>query len=139
MISDADVATAFVVATAAHLGFQATVSVLVYPALLLVEPEGWVRAHRRHSRTIAPLVAVLYAGLVVTSALVLLHDHAVAAWVGAGGAWGAMLVTAAAAAPTHAQLSAPDPALLRHLLRVDRIRAVLAFVAAAGAVMVTRT
>jgi hypothetical protein len=127
--------TAFVVATAAHAGFQLTVTVLVYPTLVRVAPEQWERAHARHSRGIVPLVVVVYAALVATSLPFALHHHAPAAWLGLAGAWGAMLVTAAAAAPTHARLSTPEPRLLRRLLVVDRGRAGLACLALLGAVL----
>jgi hypothetical protein len=46
-----------------------------------------------------------------------------------------MLLTATAAAPTHARLSSPDPGLLRRLLVVDRCRAGLACLALLGAVV----
>ena len=40
-----------------------------------------------------------------------------------------MAVTATLAAPVHGRLDTPDPVLLRRLLRVDRVRAVLAVAA----------
>jgi hypothetical protein len=128
-------ATAFLVAAAAHAGFQVTVTTLVYPTLARVPPERWAQAHRRHSRGIVPLVVVLYGALVVSSVPFVTYHHDPAAWVGAAGAWGAMLVTATAAAPTHARLTTPEPHLLRRLLVVDRVRAVLASVALVGAVV----
>jgi hypothetical protein len=127
--------TAFLVATAAHAGFQLTVTVLVYPTLVRVGPDRWEEAHARHSRGIVPLVVVLYGALSVTSVFFLVEHHGPAAWVGFGGAWGAMLVTATAAAPTHGRLVTPEPRLLRRLTVVDRWRAVLACVALAGAVV----
>ncbi len=55
--------------TTAHLGFQATVTVLVYPALAgLADEPSWARAHESHSRRITPLVAVLYPALVLSGA-----------------------------------------------------------------------
>jgi sugar phosphate isomerase/epimerase len=133
-VSAADAsAIAFLVAAAAHAGFQVTVTTLVYPTLARVPSDRWVEAHRRHSRGIVPLVVLLYGALVVTSVPFVAHHHDPAAWVGAAGAWGAMLVTATAAAPTHARLTTPEPRLLRRLLAVDRVRAVLACVALAGA------
>lgn len=128
-------ALAFVVAAAAHAGFQVTVTALVYPALVRVVPERWEQAHARHSRGIGPLVAVLYAALAVTSVLLALHHHGLWAWAGVGGAWGAMLVTATAAAPIHARLATPEPPLLRRLLVVDRWRTGLACLAVLGAVL----
>jgi hypothetical protein len=126
--------TAFLVATAAHAGFQLTVTLLVYPALVLVPADRWVEAHARHSRGIVPLVVLTYGALVMTSVPFAIHHHSVAAWVGLGGAWGAMLVTAVAAAPTHARLESPEPHLLRRLLAADRVRAALACLAFVGAV-----
>ena len=58
-----------------------------------------------------------------------------AAWAGFLGAWAAMLVTATAAAPTHARLLTPEEHLLRRLLVVDRLRAGFACVALLGAVV----
>lgn len=126
--------TAFLAAAAAHAGFQVTVTALVYPSLVRVAPERWQQAHDRHSRGIVPLVVVLYGALVVTSVLLVGHHHGPAAWLGFGGAWGAMLVTATSAAPTHRRLVTPEPPLLRRLLVVDRVRAGFACVALVGAV-----
>ncbi len=134
MTADAS-ATAFLVAAAAHAGFQVTVTWLVYPTLARVPPERWEQAHGRHSRGIVPLVALLYGALVVTSVPFAIQHHGPAAWLGVCGAWGAMLVTATVAAPTHARLTAPDPHLLRRLLAADRARAVLACLALAGALV----
>ena len=129
--------TAFVVATAAHAGFQLTVTALVYPTLVGVGPERWAAAHVRHSRGIVPLVVLVYGALVVTSAPFVSHHHGVPAWLGVIGAWGAMLVTAVAAAPTHGRLVSPEPPLLRRLLVVDRLRSGLACLALLGAVLTT--
>jgi hypothetical protein len=136
----AGVATALVLlalATAAHAGFQVTVTALVYPRLAATAPAEWPAVHRAHARRIAPLVAVLYGALVLTGAW--------AAYAGTGGvalavalvaSAGAVLVTALRAAPLHGRLgdAGPDPALLAALLRADRARAVLAVVALAAAV-----
>ena len=132
--SDAS-ATAFLAAAAVHAGFQLTVTTLVYPSLVRVGPDDWERAHARHSRGIVPIVVVVYGALALTSAYLLDYHHDLAAWLGAGGAWGAMLVTATAAAPTHARLTTPDPPLLRRLIVVDRWRAGFACLALAGAVV----
>jgi hypothetical protein len=137
-MSDADLSTtAFVVATAAHAGFQLTVTVLVYPTLAKVGPERWQEAHARHSSGIVPLVVLVYGALVATSVPFLLQHHGLPAWTGFLGAWAAMLVTATAAAPTHARLLTPEAHLLRRLLVVDRLRAGFACVALLGAVVTT--
>ncbi len=128
-------ATAFLAATAAHAGFQLTVTWLVYPTLVRVGPDRWEQAHDRHSRGIVPLVVVLYGALVLTSAYVLGYHHGLATWLGVAGAAGAMLVTAAAAAPTHQRLTTPEPRLLRRLIVADRWRAGFACLALVGAVV----
>jgi TRAP-type uncharacterized transport system fused permease subunit len=52
-------------AAAVHLGFQLTVSFVVYPALA-DEPESrWRAVHDAHSRRITPVVVVVYGFLVV--------------------------------------------------------------------------
>lgn len=118
-------------ATAAHAGFQVTVTVLVYPRLAATSAADWTRVHDQHSRRIAPVVAVLYGVLVAAGAWVLVAG--VDAWSGVALAAVAatVLVTAVRAAPLHGRLGreGPDPALLAALLRADRWRAVLAVVA----------
>jgi hypothetical protein len=127
--------TAFLAATAAHAGFQLTGTALVYPTLVRVGPDTWDQAHARHSRRIVPLVVVVYGALTVTSVLLVVRHHGLAAWLGFVGAWGAMVVTAVAAAPTHRRLVTPEPHLLRRLLVVDRLRAGFACLALVGALV----
>ena len=137
MVNAADLsASLFLAATALHAGFQVTVTVLVYPVLVEVPAGDWSASHDRHSRRILPLVVLAYGALVLASVPFVMHHHGPAAWAGLLGAWGAMLLTAVAAAPTHGRLTTPDPSLLRRLLAVDRLRAVLACVGLAGAVLV---
>ena len=63
--SSVETAEVLVLAAAAlHAGFQLTVSVLVYPALLRAEP--FAPAHDRHSRSIVPLVLLVYVALVAS-------------------------------------------------------------------------
>ncbi|ANH40377.1 hypothetical protein I601_3980 [Nocardioides dokdonensis FR1436] len=128
----------------AHLGFQATVTVLVYPALARLAAPGaqscaaqWSEAHRRHSRAIAPLVAVLYPALVASGAWLALTGPGGAGWVALLGAAVAVGATAVAAAPTHGRIGreGPTPALVRRLLRADRARLAGAALGAAGAVL----
>jgi len=126
---------AFAVAAALHLGFQATVTVLVYPALARVGDEHWVVAHARHSRAIAPLVAVAYAALVTAGGWVLVGDPVPSSLVAVASAAACLLVTAFAAAPTHARLAQPDARLVRRLLNVDRARALLATSSLVGALV----
>lgn len=119
-----------------HLGFQAVVTVVVYPALAATPAGAWAAAHDAHSRRIVLLVAPLYLVVAATCTWVLvagpltpwtllsLAGHAVAA-----------TTTAVFAAPSHGRLGRggrSDDELAR-LLAADRVRlagAVVAFVAA---------
>jgi len=127
---------ALLAATGLHAGFQATVTMLVYPALARVRPEDWSAAHEAHSRSITPLVAVVYGTAVVSSGGALWQSPGSAGVrVAALGTAGAVLVTAAAAAPTHGRLSrGRTPELVARLLVADRVRLGCALVAFAGAV-----
>lgn len=130
--------TAFLGAAALHLGFQLTVSVLVYPALSRVDDQHWREEHRRHSRAITPLVGVVYALLVLTGVWVLATGPSAVALVAVVAAGFSLLVTATLAAPTHGKLTDHDPELVRRLLLVDRLRtlgALLSVVAAAFAAL----
>lgn len=125
---------------AAHLGFQLTVDLVVYPALGDVPGDAWAEAHDRHSRRIVPLVAALY------PALVLLLGWAAVSEPGAPGTWLAVVggllsvvTTAVVAAPTHGRLAsggaADRSALMRRLDRADRVRSTGAVVCVAGALL----
>lgn len=126
-------------ATCLHAGFQLTVTLVVYPALVRVPGERWDDAHARHSRGIVPLVVLSYGTVLVACAGALLSRPGPGVWLAAAGSLAAMLVTATLAAPTHGRLAAgPEPGLLRRLLYVDRLRcagAVLAVVGALAAVL----
>lgn len=131
--------TAFALAAVLHAGFQVTVTALVYPALVrtgLDHPDDWRAVHDRHSRGIVGLVGVVYVLLLVTGGWLLTSGPSPWALLALGASWGSVLVTAVAAAPTHAQLTSPDPALLRRLVVADRWRATFAVVGALGAVAV---
>ncbi len=117
---------AFALASALHAGFQATVTVLVYPALAGQRDDEWRAAHARHSRAIAPLVAVVYGALVVSGALLVLTGPQPAGWLALTGAAGALVVTAFAAAPTHGRLTDRDDALVARLVLADRWRCAFA-------------
>ena len=92
-------------ATGLHAGFQATVTLLVYPALAEVPPERWHDAHDRHSRRIVPIVGVVYVALLVTGVGAVAGDPSSALlWVAALSSAAAVLVTATAAAPLHGRL-----------------------------------
>ena len=131
-------ATAFALASVLHLGFQATVTLLVYPALARVGrelPDDWPEAHRRHSQGIVPLVAVTYGVLLATGVWVLTGPVTGWEWLAGAGAVGAALTTALGAAPTHGRLSSPTTALLHRLLVLDRVRLAFAALGAAAAVL----
>ena len=121
-------------ATALHAGFQLTVTVVVYPALVTVPADRWAEAHGRHSRTIAPVVALVYVAALVACVGATLSEVSTGVLVADAGTGFAFLVTALLAAPTHGRLTpGPDPALLRRLLVVDRLRLAGAVVALVGA------
>jgi hypothetical protein len=130
--------TAFVAATALHLGFQATVTAVVYPALGRVRAAHWRQAHDRHSRAIAPLVGVAYVALVATGGWLVAVDRQPAALVAVVAAAVPILVTAAVAAPLHRRLNRRDDRLVGQLLRVDRLRLGFAVVALAAALVAAR-
>ncbi|CAA9405032.1 MAG: hypothetical protein AVDCRST_MAG60-2321 [uncultured Nocardioides sp.] len=117
---------AFALASALHAGFQATVTVLVYPALADRRDDEWQAAHARHSRAIAPMVAVVYSALVISGALLVLTGPEPAGWLALTAAAGALSVTAFAAAPTHGRLTERDDALVARLVLVDRWRCAFA-------------
>lgn len=124
-----------VAATGLHLGFQLTVSALVYPALADLPPDQWMRAHRRHSRRIVPIVVLTYALVLVTLGAAV-RAGPVTVWLGVcvAGTALALGATAVGAAPLHGRLGAGhDPALVTRLLWVDRLRTVGALLAAAAA------
>ncbi len=126
---------AFALATALHAGFQATVTVLVYPVLGDRRADEWRAAHHRHSRAIAPLVGVVYLALLVTGGWLVASDPDLAGWAALALTAAALATTAAAAAPTHGRLADRDDALVARLLVVDRWRCVLAVLAAVAAVV----
>jgi hypothetical protein len=123
---------------AAHLGFQLTVDLVVYPALGDVPADGWAAAHAAHSRRITPVVAAIYPPLVLVLGWVAFaQPDEVGTWVALAGGLLSVVATAAVAAPTHGRLSsaAADqrPPLMRRLDRADRVRTVGAVVCLAGA------
>jgi hypothetical protein len=126
-------AASFVGATALHLGFQLTVTLVVYPAL--ARAESWERAHAAHTRAITPLVVAVYAALVGSSAWVLV-ERGTGGWmtVAIAGAGVSLLVTALVAGPAHGRLSSGrDPKLLRRLVVADLVRTAAALVAVVAA------
>lgn len=127
---------ALLAAGALHVGFQATVTLLVYPALLALPASGWAAGQSEHSRRIVPLVGLVYLAVLAACTTSLLDDpRAVSVVVAVGGHALALGTTALVAAPAHGRLAreGPTTALVRRLVRADRVRllgAVVALVAA---------
>ncbi len=128
-------ATAFLVAASVQAGFLATVTMLVYPVLARVRATHWRQEHDRHRRSIVPMVAVTYAAVAGTGAWWLAVDWSTLAAVAVTLAVLSMAVTAVLAAPLHRRLVRRDDAVIDRLLRVDRMRTVLAAAAVALAVL----
>ena len=130
---------ALLAATAVHAGFQVTVTMLVYPALARVPAGGWAVAHAAHSRAITPLVVLVYGSLAAAGGWALLSGPDGWTLTALAASTVAVLVTAAVAAPAHGRLGrGHDPALIRRLLRADRIRAAAAVAAVAAAAIAAR-
>jgi hypothetical protein len=131
-------ADAVLAASALHAGFQAVVTVVVYPALVAVPSGAWAEAHAAHSRRITAVVAPVYV-LVAAACLWLLASGPYPAplLVAVAGNAVAALVTALVAAPAHSRLGrqVPTPRLVRHLLLADRVRLMAATIALAGALV----
>jgi hypothetical protein len=130
----------FVAATTAHLGFQSTVTVLVYPALLAVPDDRWASAHRRHGRRVTPLVVATYGAMVLAGAELWVVQPSVTVLLALVPVALCLLLTAAVAAPIHGRLDAAGTdaqgRLRRLLVRVDLGRAACALAAVLGAVAV---
>ena len=130
---------ALLAATCLHAGFQLTVTVLVYPALARVPVGSWAVEHDRHSRRITPLVAVVYAGVLVTAVGALLTSPSYAVGLAVAGNALTLGLTAAVAAPLHGRLGrGRDPRLVQRLLVADRGRAAGVLVGLVAAVLAVR-
>ena len=130
----ADPAPWLLLVAAAHLGFQLTVDLVVYPALGEVPGGVWAVAHDRHSRRIVPLVALLYPPLVLLLGWACVAEpRSPATWVAIAGG---LLAVAhhrgrGGAHPRSAVVgdrARSGPALMRRLDRADRVRSVGAVV-----------
>jgi hypothetical protein len=128
-------AVAFLAAAAAHAGFQATVTTVVYPTLTHVRAAHWRQAHDRHIRAVRPLVVGLYLALVATSVWWLVDDWSTVAVIAVVLAALPMALTAVVAAPLHRRLVRRDNAALVRLLSVDRVRTGLAVAAVVVAIV----
>ncbi len=139
-MSPGDPAPWLLLVAAAHLGFQLTVDLVVYPALADVSDEAWAGAHERHSRRIVPLVALLYPSLVLVLGWAVVGEPgSTGTWLAVAGGLLAVITTAVVAAPTHARLASVEPAarpaLMRRLARADRLRTIGALVCVVGALV----
>lgn len=137
-MSLADPSTWLLLVAAAHLGFQLTVSLVVYPALREVDADAWPVAHERHSRRITPLVGALYVPLVlVLASAAVAEPEASGTWLALVGGAVSVVTTAAIAAPLHGRLgtTADRGELLRALGQADVIRTIGAAVCLVGAVL----
>ncbi|NHC13127.1 hypothetical protein [Motilibacter deserti] len=127
---------ALLAAACLHLGFQLTVTAVVYPALTEVSEADWARAHSAHGRRVTPVVALVY-GLLAAACLWALaagpHDPLLL--LSTAGAGCAALATALVAGPAHGRLGREgrSPGLERRLRRADGVRLDGAFVCAAAA------
>lgn len=121
-----------------HVGFQAAVSVVVYPALATSSEDAWAQVHAEHSRRISFLVGPLYLGLLAVNLLVLIRGPwTTGTLLALAGNGVAGLTTALVAGPTHSRLSrGRTPVLTRRLLRADRVRLAGAAVAGMGAMLI---
>ena len=129
-------AAAVLAATAAHVAFQLTVTVLVYPALAEVTAASWVEVHARHSRRIVPLVGLVYLAVLVTTSGSLVVRTGAANVVSAVASAVVLVLTACFAAPLHGRLTGErDPRLLRRLLHTDRLRSIFTVVAFSAALV----
>lgn len=125
---------AHLVLTAAYLGFQVTIRVLVYPQFAAVAAADFPTYERRHQRLVSLVVGPLFAGLAVTSCGVLVLDGPVG--VASAAVYAALLgATALGAVPQHRVLDAGfEPRAHRRLLAWDSVRVLLAAVNVALAV-----
>jgi len=111
---------ALLAASTLHLGFQLTVTVLVYPALARVPADDWPAAHDAHSRSIVPLVALTYAALLTTLGWSLATTPR-SAWLVLA-VLGTVITfgtTALAAAPTHGRLGREVADAMAAMLRAE--------------------
>jgi hypothetical protein len=130
---------ALLAAAMLHLGFQLTVSSVVYPALADEPETRWREAHDGHSRRITPVVVVVYGALAAACGWALFTGPGLWTAVAIGAAAVAALLTAFGAAPAHGRLGRGwSRPLLTRLLLIDRARAAAAVVCAVAAFLAAR-
>jgi len=126
-------------ATGVHLGFQAVVSIVVYPGLLNLAPDDWERGHAAHTRRMIIVVIPVYAAVAVALGWALATVCCSPALIITTGAVVIVGVTTAlVAAPIHHLLSVDGPTqkLIRDLRRADTFRLIGAAVACGAALFV---
>ena len=126
-------------ATGVHLGFQVVVTIVVYPELLNLAPDGWERGHAAHTRRMIVVVIPVYAAVAVALGWALATVCcSPALFVTAGAVLIVGVTTALVAAPIHHLLSVDGPTqkLIRDLRLADTLRLIGAAVACGAALFV---
>jgi len=126
-------------ATGMHLGFQAVVTIVVYPGLVNLAPDDWERGHAAHTHRMIIIVIPVYTVLVLALGWALATlSFSPALTVTAGALIIVGVTTALVAAPIHHRLSigGPTQKLIRDLRRADTFRLIGAAVACGAALFV---
>jgi hypothetical protein len=126
-------------ATGVHLGFQAVVTIVVYPGLLNLAPDDWERGHDAHTRRMIIVVIPVYAAVAIALGWALATVCcSLALFVTTGAVLVVGVTTALVAAPIHHLLSVDGRTqkLIRDLRRADTVRLIGAFVACGAALFV---
>jgi ATP/ADP translocase len=127
------------VTTGVHLGFQAVVTIVVYPGLVNLAPEDWERGHAAHTHRMIIIVIPVYAALTIALGWALATvSFSPALIVTTGALLIVWVTTALVAAPIHHRLSTGGPTqkLIRNLRRADTFRLIGAAVACGAAILV---
>lgn len=126
-------------ATGVHLGFQAVVTIVVYPGLVNLAPDDWERGHAVHTHRMVIVVTPVYAALFIALGWALATvSWSTALIVTTGAILFVGVTTALVAAPVHHRLSVGGPTqkLIRDLRRADTLRLIGAAVACGAALFV---
>lgn len=126
-------------ATGVHLGFQAVVTIVVYPGLVNLAAEDWERGHAAHTHRMIIVVIPMYAALAIALGWALATvSCSTALTVTTGAVLIVGVTTALVAAPIHSRLSTGGPTqkLIRNLRRADTVRLIFAAVACGAALFV---
>ena len=117
-------------------GLSVTVGFVVYPSFALVDEQRWVAFHQHHSQRISWAVGLPWLVQAVGLSIWLITDPGstwVASIVCALGALGAVILTVAAAVPSHNRLSQGfDQREAKRLLSIHWVRTIV-WVVTAGA------